>query len=330
MNQKTLPQLAATLTALVALTVLPSRPAAAQRPDPTDAGGTVTGTGRVAVSRQPNVLRMTIELPAEGKNVKEAIANLNAERAALAGKLEKLGAAGDAVTFGEPRIGGASGGAMSMQQRMMRQVMRMQRAGGRAAAKPADKDAPPPKVAVSLTAVAEWPLEGESPEELIVAGYTLREKLRAGGLAKPPAERELTPEEQEEMEEMAMMDEDGEAAAPGEPSFEFVARFTAEERGRAMAEAFAKAKADAARLAAAAGGSLGALRTVSGSASSEGYDEDDDYGFQRAMLQQLGVAPAGQTGVDEATADEPGAVSLEVTVTAGFGLNSGGSEATSK
>lgn len=330
MIEITLPRLAATLAAVVALTVLPSGPTMAQRPDAAD-GGTVTGTGKVTLSRQPNVLRMTIELPAEGKDVKEAIANLKAERAALAGKLEKLGAAGESVTFGEPRVGGAYGGAMGMQQRMMRQVMRMQRAGNRAVAKAAaDKDAPPPKVTVSLSVIAEWPIEGESPEELIVAAYTLRETLRAGGLSKPPEAKELTPEEQEEMEEMAMMDEDGEAAAPGEPSFEFVARFTAAERDKAMAEAFAKAKADAARLAAAAGGSLGALRTVTGSASSEGYDEDDDYGFQRAMLQQLGVAAPGQAGVDEATADEPGAVSLEVTVTAGFGLNSGGSEATSK
>lgn len=322
MIEITLPRLAATLIAVVALTVLPSRPTMAQPPDAAD-GGTVTGTGKVTLSRQPNVLRMTIELPAEGKDVKEAIANLKAERKTLANKLEKLGAAGESVTFGEPRVGGAYGGAMSMQQRMMRQVMRMQRAGNRAVAKAAaDKDAPPPKVAVSLSVIAEWPIEGESPEELIVAAYTLRETLRAGGLSKPPEAKELTPEEQEQMEELAgMMDEDGEAAAPGEPSFEFVARFTAAERDKAMAEAFAKAKADAARLAAATGGSLGALRTVSGSASSEGYDEDDDYGFQRAMLQQLGVAPAGEAGVDEATADEPGAVSLEVTVTAGFGLN---------
>lgn len=322
MIEITLPRLAATLAAVVALSVFPSRPTMAQRPDAAD-GGTVTGTGKVTLSRQPNVLRMTIELPAEGKDVKEAIANLKAERAALAGKLEKLGAAGESVTFGEPRVGGAYGGAMSMHQRMMRQVMRMQRAGNRAVAKAAaDKDAPPPKVTVSLSVIAEWPIEGESPEELIVTAYTLRETLRAGGLSKPPEAKELTPEEQEQMEEMAgMMDEDGEAAARGEPSFEFVARFTEAERDKAMAEAFAKAKAAAARLAAATGGSLGALRTVSGSASSEGYDEDDDYGFQRAMLQQLGVAPAGQAGVDEATADEPGAVSLEVTVTAGFGLN---------
>src|SRR5687767_3535351 len=106
MNQNSLPRFATTLAALAMLAILPSRPAAAQRPDPNDAAGTVTGTGKVSVSRQPNVLRMTIELPAEGKDVKEAIANLKAERATLAGKLEKLGAAGEAVTFGEPRIGG--------------------------------------------------------------------------------------------------------------------------------------------------------------------------------------------------------------------------------
>lgn len=313
------PWLAATVAAL-ALATLPCRDAVAQAKQQQGAGGggTVTGTGSVTLSRQPNFLRMTMELPAEGKDVEEAIANLKKERAGLAEKLKKLGAAGEAVTFGEPRVGGAAGGAMSMQQRMMRQVMRMQRAGNRAAAAAKDPNAPPPKVAVSLTVTAEWPLEEQSPEQSVVAGYTLREKLRAGGLSRAAEAKELTPEEQEEMEEMAgMMDEDEQAAAPGEPSFEFVARFAAADREAAMAEAFKKARADAARLAAAAGGSLGELRTVSGSTSAEGGGDEDTY--ERAMMMQMGMNPA-ESPADEATAQEPGPVSLRTTVTAGFAL----------
>lgn len=319
------------VVAVAALTAMFSNPraAAAQASASRDGGSgdaapAVTGTGRVTISRQPNVLRMVIELSGEGKDVKEALAALKAERATLAGKLKELGAAGEAVTFGEPRVGGAAGGAVSMQQRVMRQVARMRRAGNRAAAAAkAGADGAAAKVAVSLTAMAEWPLAGESAEELIVAGYTLRETLRAAGLSKPPpAARELTPEEQEEQEEMAgMMGEDGEegAPAPGEPSFQFVARFTAAERDAAMAEAFKKAKAEAARVAAAAGGSLGGLRTVAGGASAAGDDDDDEYGFGRAMLSQLGMAGTlGGESADEATADEPGPVELRVTVTAGF------------
>ena len=307
--------------AVVSLAILACRDAAAQADAVAGAGGTVTGSGAVTVSRQPNVLRMTIELPAEGKDIKEAIANLKKERMALAAKIEKLGAAKDKVTFSEPRVGGQPGGSMNAQRQMMRQMVRMQRAGGRAAAgKEAADGAPPPKVAVSLTVTAEWPLAEQSPEEFVVAGYTLREKLRAAGLSKPPEPKELTPEEQEEMEELAgMMDEEEGAAAPGEPSFVFVSRFTAEERDNAMAEAFKKARAEATRLATAAAGTLGDLRTVNGSTSADGAGDDDVYGYQRAMMIQMGMNPA-DPGVEEGTTSEPGPVSMRVTVTATFGM----------
>src|SRR5688572_4158475 len=95
----TFPRLCMTVAA-AALAILACRDAAAQADAAAAGGGTVTGSGAVTVSRQPNVLRMTIELPAEGKDIKEAIANLKKEREALAAKIAKLGAAKDKVTFG--------------------------------------------------------------------------------------------------------------------------------------------------------------------------------------------------------------------------------------
>lgn len=263
---------------------------------------------------------------AEGKDIKEALENLKADRETLAGKLKELGAADEAVQFGEPRIGAAGGALVSAQQRMMAQMIRMRQMGNRAA-KP-DAGEPEP-VAVSLTATAEWPLdEASSPEAFLVSAYELREKLRSGGLAKAAAApaKELTPEEQEEQEEMAaMMDDDGDGSGgpkPGEPAFVFVRRVAPAEHDAATAEAFAKAKAAAARLAAAAGGKLGELRTVSGSASAADAGGDEDvYAMQRAMFQQMGVNTGGDgADVEEATAAEPGPVTLELSVTAAFAI----------
>jgi hypothetical protein len=75
---------------------------------------------------------------------------------------------------------------------------------------------------------------------------------------------QLSPEEQELAEEMAEMMSDhgygsGSEAKPGEPQFVFVARISEEDRRQAMTEAFAKAQASAARVAAAAGKELGEL-----------------------------------------------------------------------
>lgn len=306
-------------------------PARAQAGQQAGSDGVVTGSGRVALTRQPNVLRMTMQVRGEGKDIKEALAKLKSEREAVAAKLKTLGAAQASVKFDGPRVGGGPGDpANAARQRAMQMQRAMRaRAGGRVGAA---KPEPEPKVEVTSKVTAEWSFEpGETPEDLIVNAYTLREKVKAGGLSKKAAKAELTPEEQEEMEEaegMVMDVYDGmpQAATPGEPVFVFVSKVPAAERDAATAEAFKKAKAEAARLASAGGAQLGEIRQVTGQTASVTDDSDDandfyngGYQYQAQVMRQLGLNVPG-TNAEEAAGFEPGPVALQVMVTATFAI----------
>lgn len=302
-------------------------PAAGQAVQQPASGGVVTGSGEVTLTRQPDVLRMTMQISGEGKDIKEALAKLKSEREAIAAKLKELGAAEASVKFDPPRVGGGSSNLA--RQRAMQQMMRI-RGGRPGAAKPEAQ----PKVEVSTKVTAEWSFEaGDSPEELIVNAYTLREKVKAGGLSKKSAKAELSPEELEELEEAEgmVMDEYGmeQAVLPGEPVFMFVSKVTDAERDAATAEAFKKAKADAARLAAASGSKIGEIRQVT--AHTMPVAGDSDYGndyydggyYQAQMMRQLGMNVPG-SNADEAAGLEPGPVSLQVSVTAAFAIEEPG------
>ncbi len=115
---------------------------------------------------------------------------------------------------------------------------------------------------MSLT--AERPLEADTPEQLLLRAETIRERVKEAKLAGDDPEEELSPEEREMLEEMTMMmGRYGEPQRqPGEPIFFFVARLSPAEREQAMADAFAKAQANAQSLAKAAGMEIGILEGV--------------------------------------------------------------------
>src|SRR4051794_35892156 len=69
-----------------------------------DAPPTVTGTGTAEVRRQPDTLRVYVEVLARGKTPREAVAKLKDRRADVRAALEKLGAAKDRVTFGDATL----------------------------------------------------------------------------------------------------------------------------------------------------------------------------------------------------------------------------------
>ena len=311
-----------TLVSIVLL-FLPTRARAAARAGADDAGS-VTGVGKVVLNRPATVMRMQIDVPAEGKTVGEALEQLKAKRQALAAKLKSLGAAEAGVQFGDPRVG-ASGPGGNAQQRYLQQMMRMQR-GNRAAAK---KPHGPAMVSVTLPVTAEWTLKASGAEEAIIAGHKLRETVKSAGLlgkdAAGAADKKLEPEEEAEMEEeMAGLTDDGTGAAaplkPGEPRFTFVAKITDPERAAASKEAFQKARAEATQIAEAAGGKVGRLRMVTAQVgAAAGADEDGMGAYNRYMMQAMGMDP-GSEAVPEASGTEPGMVSLRITVSASFAM----------
>jgi uncharacterized protein YggE len=270
-----------------------------------NAEGAVTGNGRVVLKRQPALLRMQLMLTADGKDITEAMAKLKAAQGVAGKKLAELEAVEKSVEFGPVQIGGAA--ALDPSQQYM---MRMRGGRGNAPAKQ------PTGVIVSCTVKAEWPLKAGTPQEVLVGAYTLSEKIKAAGIGKKET-KAATPEEQEVIEEAQGLAQG--AANPGDPVFQYACRISNEDQAAAMAEAFAKAKADAARQAKAAGAELGNLRHLRAAANSEGGGSDDER--EMYMRRMSGNTPAAmEAGQGEATASAPGAVELHVAVMASFDL----------
>ena len=282
-------------------------------------GGAVTGSGTVTLTRQPNVLRMTLEVTGEGKDVKEALAKLKAQEKAVREKLAGLGAAEGSVKFEDARINAAA----AARQAQMEQMIRMRT--GRGGKPPTTGPAQPP-VNVAATLTVDWPLKAQSAVDLLVEAHDLQAKVRAAKLVEPAAAAGGTPEELEEAEERLglVMNENG--ANPGEPTFLYVSKLSDDERAKATAEAFKKAKEEAARVAKAAGADLGSLRQLTSEAGAAmdtnpyggGFDYSSPYG--RAMFGAMQRQAAGAGDAAEAVGAQPGKVSYRVTVSASFAL----------
>ena len=276
----------------------------------------VTASGTATITAPPEILRVTVILKVEGKDVKDALGKLSAEKKLAKDKLAKLDAPADAMKFTDPTMGDKP---LTMQQRQMRMVMAMQNRGG--GKKPTTG---PSNVDVATTLVCDLPLKYANADEMLIAvaevQAKLRESFKAGG-----GKSAGTPEEQEVLEEMQAAENasgggDPSAAKPGEPSFLFVHRVTEAEQNKVLADAFAQAKQSAQRLAKAAGIELGELKTLSASRTTAGPGESDgQWTFYTPMAS--GPSPASDSSATfEATGPQAGPVSSRVTVNAGFGL----------
>ena len=190
--------------------------------------------------------------------------------------------------------------------------------------------AAPTSQTLSTVLTIDWPLPAQSPEDCLVAVESLREKVVAANLGGAKAAQERTPEEEEAAEEAAMLGPDSfgeEAPKPGTPQFVFVAPITAEQKQKAMSEAFTKAKEQAEALAVAAGTKLGPLVGLNGSVNSQAASMAyDSFGYQAQQhLQRLmGASEYGELSGEEAevTALTPEALRFTAVVMASFALQS--------
>jgi hypothetical protein len=155
---------------------------------------------------------------------------------------------------------------------------------------PAYAPTPPPAVETYLatgTLTVEWPLKAETAEQALLAGEAICKKVLAADLAgdkapgKAAADAEESPDETHfgapPQVQMAVAQNPyssypsvpwspyAMATAYGSsPTFAYVATISSQQRKAALAEAFGKAKSQAAEMAEAAGGKLGALTNVNG------------------------------------------------------------------
>ncbi len=283
--------------------------------------GTVSGMGTVSIKTKPQRLRMTIQLQEKGKTVQESLAKLADRLIAARLQLEELSPKETDVSKrmhmsnSEPTL---SSGQTDEEKQMQQMMMQQMRSRGRA-----PKGLQVPKsVTTAITLTAEWPVWDKSNEELLLFADTLQEKIKAADLAGLNEPKQLTPEEEELQAEMEEMMSDygygNEQAKPGEPSFVYVAKISEEERATALAAAFEKAKAQAQRLAVAAGAKFGKLSSLSGGTSPS---DEDSYGYNGyAMRMMMAQAATSSDDENEAITASPGLVTFQVMVNATFRL----------
>jgi uncharacterized protein YggE len=285
--------------------------------DGTPPGGTVTGTARL--ERRPDVMRVQFDVAAEAGTMKDAVAQLRAKEKAAREKLAKLGAAEGSVRVDDPR-GGAAG-----EQDPQAQVNRMLRGRlGQQPNRPATGPAAP-SVKVAARVRAEWKLPAGSADELLVAAQELTAKVKAADLAGKADRKAASPEEQEEAEERAMMNQANGVAAADDVATTFVSRVSEEDRAKLLAEAFGRAKRDAARLAKAAGSEAGPVHQLTATAAAGDADPSNPYGrfvqAQMAMAGQAGQPTSDDPDAAEAVGVTAGSVTYLVSLSATFSLH---------
>jgi hypothetical protein len=287
----------------------------------------INATGTATVQRRATMMRVQVQLVAQGPDAPAAMARLKETQAAARKKLAELGASGEgAIRFAPVQIELAPAAPTDPRAAMMAQVM-AQRAGARAkkpATGPTDK---PTKLTVGLQ--ADLPLSGNSDEEVLANAAALAKKVREADIAnKRGAASNLTPQEQEEQEEAQaqVQQQFGGMPAPPdplEPTISFVAKLSDDDRAAAATEAFKHARDDAARTAGAAGAGLGAIRTLTSQvASADALQNTNPYANVYQMYgMNAGANPlaaAFTPSPDEAVGQQPLGVTYRVTVTTSF------------
>jgi uncharacterized protein YggE len=263
--------------------------------------GVVTVTGQATIKAQPDLMRITIELSGQGKDIKEALSKLAEEREMAKTKLAVLGVAPESIQIDDPAIGGVPAGSNAQAM-----VIAMMQGNRQAPAAPANQ------VRVSSRLETRLPLKAASAQDKLVEAVELMDK------AKTLLQRKLSPQEQEIADEMQSQTPG--QSRPGEPQFAFVHVITEVERDKATADAVAQAKQSAQRLAQAAGAKLGPVRQLSESATSGVSNPIEDYTAQY-YSRILGMAgQSAAPAANEAVAMQPGPVTFVITVSIGYAL----------
>jgi hypothetical protein len=273
----------------------------------------ITASGTTTVERKPTQLRLYMQLLAKGKTLQDALAKLKERREAATAQLEALKVDKKSIVFGTPSLANA-------QSARKRQIEAMVMAQMRARGKKAPKGLQPPQtVTVSATLTAQWPLEAESLEQMLVIAQGIQDKIKAADLAGVKEKDSDTPaaEEEEVSEEASQMANQfgGEQQEqPGEAHFMYVATLPKAEREKAMAEAFKRANQEAGNIAKAAGVTPGPLVGLSGVCSGQGengennfmgYDPSGTGSFMRRMLAQQAGGNSDEKQDEEAMSAEP-------------------------
>src|SRR5262249_52121300 len=110
--------------------------------------GKISGQGQVDLKKQPQIMRVYVDVMAKGKSLREALDKLSDQRQSARKYLELFGAAPESIKFGEPTIETEKNDRRHHHMMMMQGMMNP--AGNKNA--PKAKEAPSILVACSLKA----------------------------------------------------------------------------------------------------------------------------------------------------------------------------------
>jgi uncharacterized protein YggE len=270
----------------------------------------IAGLGTATIKVAPDSMRMVLQLPAEGKTLKDAMAKMGQRKESAKKKLAALGAAENDVTFEDLRADTPN------PQQLMQQALQARMGMAKKPAAPAGA----PTVRLLVTLKARWPLSGKSPEELFAASQELQEKIKSADLAEL---KQASAEERERLEEQQGGAEINfgmpPPPPPGEPSFSFSARIADDQIAAATQQAFKIAREKARQLATGAGVELGNLKQLSSTLVPDVDASQNSY----LQIIQAAQGSAQQSGADdpnEATGNQPTSIKMRMMVWASFAI----------
>ncbi len=231
-------------------------------PAQTDSDGSVSGTGRIVLQSKATALRVQLNITVRGDDMEQTLKLFERKGEAVRGALAKADA--KSIKLENPRLVGGLrtlGNPMPLQQQywgnqkaMQQQVPRQYPSQPPALAPIETKRGHRITMQVSLT--AEWPLQPKSIPELLVEADRI--VLRVHKKLK-----QFMPPESSSPNKPIDSDDEDQLYSVSWPQYVFVGRIDRDKIQQAQAEAFKKARDQAAAVAKVAGYRIGSLLTVS-------------------------------------------------------------------
>jgi uncharacterized protein YggE len=280
---------------------------------------TVHASGEHQFTLEPQKLRLTLALKAEGTDAKSAIEAFLTHKERVKTELVAMKADPESIEFGATQISSGVGGMPAEMEGYQAQIIA--RISG---SQPNLDAASVPKVYRAAAQVrAEWALPTTDADALALLPETLKEQVTARDLAGEKNKANLDEKQQEKLEELqaAMQENMGYYSGSDEtPPFAvlFVAKVDDEARRQALKSAYDSAVARADMLASVSGHKRGELVALRSDASQIASADDawSVYGVNAAYAANMMADSAG----DEAQAAAPAGLKSTVRVEVEFAL----------
>ena len=284
---------------------------------------TIHATGQHELQLEPQKLRLTLNIRAEGVDAKSAIEALIEHKERVKSELLAMKADEASLDFGAAQL---TSGVPGMPAEMMRYGPQMiaQVAGG-SNVDPGEV----PKVYIAVSRVrAAWPLPTTDADALAMLPETLRQQVKERDLMGEKNKAQLEGPQQEKLEEMqaAMQENMGYYSGNVESSsvtVMFVAKVDEKSRKEAVSAAYERATEQARMLSSVSGKSLGNLKSLRTGDVPVSATEEMEATYGAAYAAYASYAAAAQmssVAVDEAQNASPRGLKLIVRVEAEFAL----------